>query len=187
MGFGSRKRNGGGPAPPARPGIEPATEPAIEEPKVPISEGPVDGGGAIEAVACAEAVALLEEVRPWCLQDERKHHGRTSSSKATASHMPPPQSAPPPSTGPSLMGTFGSSMAGSVAGSMLGNAMSSGFGGGRSEAAPEATPVVSSQGNAQMCTFESRQFLECMTNTGENLDQCRGFYDAFKMCQSQAR
>jgi len=85
------------------------------------------------------------------------------------------------------MGTFGSSMAGSVAGSMLGNAMSSGFGGGRSEAAPEATPVVSSQGNAQMCTFESRQFLECMTNTGENLDQCRGFYDAFKMCQSQAR
>ena len=38
-----------------------------------------------------------------------------------------------------------------------------------------------------MCTFESRQFLECMTNTNEQLDMCRGFYDAFKMCQQQAQ
>ena len=81
----------------------------------------------------------------------------------------------------------GSSMAGSMAGSMLGNAISgqmSGGGGGQPAAQAPAAPAQAAP--ASVCTFESRQFLECMTNTREDFDQCRGFYDAFKMCQSQA-
>ena len=100
--------------------------------------------------------------------------------------MPPPQAMPPAAGAPSMMGTFGSSMAGSVAGSMLGNAISSSMGGGRHAEAPQvAAPQAAA--SQQMCTFESRQFLECMTNTNEQLDMCRGFYDAFKMCQQQAQ
>merc|ERR1719198_2416991 len=87
------------------------------------------------------------------------------------------------------MGTFGSSMAGSVAGSMLGNAISNSMSGGRTEApaAPAVAPAAVAAPSQMMCTFESRQFLECMTNTGEQLEQCRGFYDAFKMCQGQVQ
>ena len=85
------------------------------------------------------------------------------------------------------MGTFGSSMAGSVAGSMLGNAISGSMSGGGHAPAPQvAAPAAPAGAAPQVCTFESRQFLECMTNTGEQLEQCRGFYDAFKMCQQQA-
>lgn len=76
-------------------------------------------------------------------------------------------------------------MAGSMAGSMLGNAISGSMGGG-GHPAPQA-PAAPMQAPGQgVCTFESRQFLECMTNTREDLEQCRGFYDAFKMCQGQA-
>mmetsp|Transcript_70169 Transcript_70169/g.210872 ORF Transcript_70169/g.210872 Transcript_70169/m.210872 type:complete len:140 (+) Transcript_70169:269-688(+) len=118
-----------------------------------------------------------------------------SSMAAPPQSMPPPQAAAPPqampapAAGPSMMGTFGSSMAGSVAGSMLGNAISSSMSGGRSEApaVQPAAPAAPAAPATAMCTFESRQFLECMTNTGEQLEQCRGFYDAFKMCQAQAQ
>ena len=104
--------------------------------------------------------------------------------RAPSQAMPPPQAMPPAAGGPSMMGTFGSSMAGSVAGSMLGNAISGSISGGGHAPAPQ---VAAPAGAApQVCTRESRQFLECMTNTGEQIDQCRGFYDAFKMCQQQA-
>lgn len=89
-----------------------------------------------------------------------------------------------------LMGTMGASMAGSVAGSMLGNAISNSMSGGSS--APVGQPQVAQgspmpmQAARPLCSFESRQFLQCMTNANDDLEQCRGFYDAFKMCQSQA-
>ena len=85
-----------------------------------------------------------------------------------------------------MMGTFGSSMAGSVAGSMLGNAISGSMSSGSQPAAPAMAAPPQIGGQPAMCTFESQQFLMCMTNTGEQLEQCRGFYDAFKMCQQQA-
>ena len=83
-----------------------------------------------------------------------------------------------------MMGTFGSSMAGSMAGSMLGNAL---MGGGRSEAPAAVGQSPQAPGVAgPVCTFESQQFLQCMTNTYDDLSQCQAFYDAFKQCNAQA-
>jgi len=82
---------------------------------------------------------------------------------------------------------FGSSMAGSLAGQAIGNTM---FGGSSQQAAAPAPAEQAAPGYAPqqqmaapVCSFESRQFLECMTATGENMDQCRQYFDAFKMCQ----
>lgn len=81
---------------------------------------------------------------------------------------------------------FGSSMAGSLAGQAIGNTM---FGGSSAPAAEAAAPAAPQQGYAPqqmaapVCSFESRQFLECMTASGEQMDQCRQYFDAFKMCQ----
>jgi len=82
-----------------------------------------------------------------------------------------------------------SSMAGSMAGSMLGNAL---MGSGRSsEPAPAqvAAPAPGGYGGVPsggpVCMFETRQFLECMSNTADDMSQCSQFYDAFKQCNSQ--
>ena len=95
--------------------------------------------------------------------------------------------APPPMAqgqAPSMMGTFGSSMAGSMAGSMIGNAM---FGGRSSEApAAAAAPVQAPMPSAPVCTFETRQFLECMSQSADNLDYCKSVFDQFKLCQVNA-
>lgn len=85
-----------------------------------------------------------------------------------------------------MMGTFGSSMAGSMAGSMIGNAM---FGGGSSQAAAPA-PQPTGQympPQAPACTFESQQFLACMNQTYDNIDQCKSIFDQFKMCSMHAQ
>jgi len=106
--------------------------------------------------------------------------------------MPPPRAPPaaaaPPaqSAGPGLMGTLGSSMAGSMAGSMIGNAMFSGRSGGEQAPAQVAAPAGGMAPAAPLCQFETQQFLQCMTNTYEDMSQCRQFYDAFKQCNVQA-
>ena len=106
-----------------------------------------------------------------------------------AAPMPPPQprpaAAPPPaqSQGPGLMGTMASSMAGSMAGNMLANSLM----GGRGGEAPATAPEIAAPPVGPACQFESRQFLECMTNTWDNLDQCRPFFDAFKQCNAQVQ
>ena len=107
-----------------------------------------------------------------------------------AAPMPPPQprpsAAPPPaaqSQGPGLMGTMASSMAGSMAGNMLANSLM----GGRGGEAPAAAPEIAAPPVGPACQFESRQFLECMTNTWDNLDQCKPFFDAFKQCNAQVQ
>ena len=84
-----------------------------------------------------------------------------------------------------MMGTFGSSMAGSMAGSMIGNAM---FGGRSSEApATQAAPMPAAPVQAApVCGFETRQFLECMGQSADNLDYCKQVFDQFKLCQVNA-
>ena len=49
-----------------------------------------------------------------------------------------------------------------------------------------AAPAYGQAPAGPVCAFESRNFLECMTATGENMEQCRMYYDAFKMCSAQA-
>lgn len=81
------------------------------------------------------------------------------------------------------------SMGGSMAGSMLGNALM----GGGSSSAPAPTPVAAPapggygapSGGGPVCMFETRQFLECMSNTADDMSECAPFYDAFKQCNSQ--
>ena len=93
----------------------------------------------------------------------------------------------PQAQGPSMMGTFGSSMAGSMAGNMLANTM---FGGRGGETAPApAAPVAGGQpmmAPPPTCQLETHQFLQCMTQSGENMEQCRMMYDSFKLCQAYA-
>jgi len=81
-----------------------------------------------------------------------------------------------------MMGTFGSSMAGSVAGSMIGNAISGSMRGGEAPAAvaPAGQPAAA----PPACAFETQQFLACMAQTGEDMNQCQRIYDQFKMCQT---
>jgi len=89
------------------------------------------------------------------------------------------------SSGPGMMGIMGSSMAGSLAGQAVGSYMFGG--GGSSQQAPpaQAAPVAQGMPAAPACAFETRQFLECMSATGENMEQCRQFYDMFKLCSAQ--
>ena len=52
---------------------------------------------------------------------------------------------------------------------------------------PAAAPEIAAPPVGPACQFESRQFLECMTNTWDNLDQCKPFFDAFKQCNAQVQ
>jgi len=98
----------------------------------------------------------------------------------------PPVAAAP--QGPSMMGMMGSSMAGSMAGSMIGNAVSNSWG----SSAPAAGQAPAPAGTAPMmpagptCSFETQQFVQCMSQTADNMDYCRGVFDQFKLCQTQA-
>ena len=87
-----------------------------------------------------------------------------------------------------MMGTMASSMAGSMAGSVIGhgiaNTMFSGSGGGHAPAVEGSAPQPMAQMPA--CQFETQQFLQCMTQTADNMDYCRGVFDNFKLCQTQA-
>ena len=53
-------------------------------------------------------------------------------------------------------------------------------------AAPPAAGLTPATGAQPVCTFETRQFLECMTATSDNMDYCRGVFDQFKLCQANA-
>ena len=76
-------------------------------------------------------------------------------------------------------------MAGSVVGHGISNAM---FGGNNQQA---AAPVAGAAPAAGLpppapCMFETQQFLQCMTQTGDQMDYCKGVFDQFKMCQVSA-
>lgn len=77
---------------------------------------------------------------------------------------------------------MGSSMAGSMAGSMIGNAVSNSWG----SSAPAAGQAPAPAGTAPMmpagptCSFETQQFVQCMSQTADNMDYCRGVFDQFK-------
>ena len=90
-----------------------------------------------------------------------------------------------------MMGTFGSSMAGSMAGSMIGNTLFGGGGGAPAPAAVEAAPAPAGYTPAPpmgpTCAMESRHFLECMSQANDDMNYCRQYYDAFKMCSSQSQ
>ena len=76
-------------------------------------------------------------------------------------------------------------MAGSVIGHGVSNAM---FGGPGQAAAPPAeggAPAAGLQAPAA-CMFETQQFLQCMTQTADNMEYCKGVFDQFKMCQVSA-
>ena len=81
------------------------------------------------------------------------------------------------------MGTFGSSMAGSMAGSMIGHTL---FGGSRSEAPAEVAQGSAPASSGPVCTLESNQFLQCMSNTHDDMNQCQAFFDLFKQCNAAA-
>ena len=84
---------------------------------------------------------------------------------------------------------MGSSMAGSMAGSVIGHGISNAmFGGGNQAQQPAqvAAPGVAPQAPPAPCMFETSQFLQCMAQTQDNMDYCRGVFDQFKMCQASA-
>mmetsp|Transcript_37494 Transcript_37494/g.82477 ORF Transcript_37494/g.82477 Transcript_37494/m.82477 type:complete len:178 (-) Transcript_37494:390-923(-) len=112
-------------------------------------------------------------------------------SNASTHHAPPPAhqphtaSAPPAaqSSGPGLMGTFASSAAGSVAGSMIANTL---FGGSRTpEAAKQEAMAPPTSSGTPVCTYESQQFLQCMSMNNDDLNQCQQLFDAYKHCSAQ--
>lgn len=86
---------------------------------------------------------------------------------------------------PSMMGTFGSSMAGSMAGSMIGNAVMGGMRGG-GEAPVAAAPAAPGVMPSAPCQLETQSFLQCMSATSDNMEYCKQMFDTFKLCQMQA-
>jgi len=74
-----------------------------------------------------------------------------------------------------------------MAGSMIGNTL---FGGGGGQApapvAEAAPPAGYAPAAGPVCAFESRQFLECMSQVNDDMNYCRQYYDSFKMCSSQS-
>jgi hypothetical protein len=103
----------------------------------------------------------------------------TSQHPATA--MPPAQQ----SAGPGMMGTFASSAAGSMAGSMIGHSLFGGRGGEAPAPALESARAAAPP-SGLVCDFENKQFLQCMSNTQDNFEQCTAFFDMFKQCNAQA-
>jgi len=86
-----------------------------------------------------------------------------------------------------MMGMMGSSMVGSVAGSVVGHGISNAmFGGGNSQPAAPAVAGAPPAPTPAPCQFESMQFLQCMSQTADNLDYCRGVFDQYKLCSTQA-
>ena len=97
--------------------------------------------------------------------------------------------------GMGMMGTMASSMAGSMAGSMIGHSLSGMMSGGAPAAQPAAaqqpTPAQawaqspqygSPPSTVDPCMMQHKEFMMCMSSTGDNLDQCRHLFDAFKSC-----
>ena len=100
---------------------------------------------------------------------------------------PPPPMHQPQYQAPSMMGTMASSMAGSMAGSVIGHGVSNAMFGHGNSAQP-AAPVAGTPPPAMPapCQFETQQFLQCMSQTADNMDYCRGIFDQFKLCNAQA-
>ena len=90
-----------------------------------------------------------------------------------------------------MMGMMGSSMAGSMAGSVIGHGISNAMFGGGSAPAPAAVeggaPPAGAIPAAPACQFETSQFLQCMSQTADNMDYCRQVFDQFKMCNMNAQ
>ena len=83
-----------------------------------------------------------------------------------------------------MMGTMASSMAGSMAGSMIGHSLS----GMMSGSAPAAQPAAAQQPTPAQAWAQSPQYgapPSTVDPTGDNLDQCRHLFDAFKSCNLQ--
>ena len=87
-----------------------------------------------------------------------------------------------------MMGMMGSSMAGSMAGSVIGHGISNAMFGGNNHAQPAPVDGAAPQAmpSAPVCQFETQQFLQCMSQSAENMDYCKGVFDQFKMCQLSA-
>ena len=87
-----------------------------------------------------------------------------------------------------MMGMMGSSMAGSMAGSVIGHGISNAMFGGNNQGqpAPVAGAPPAAMPAAPVCQFETQQFLQCMSQSAENMDYCKGVFDQFKLCQGQA-
>jgi len=94
------------------------------------------------------------------------------------------------------MGTMATSMAGSMAGSMIGNSMSNMMSGSSSQPEPVPAPAQQPQAWTQApqsgqapsidaCQMQHKEFMMCMSSTGDNLDECRHLFDAFKSCNMQ--
>jgi hypothetical protein len=103
---------------------------------------------------------------------------------------PPPAPAYGQPQAPSMMATMGSSMAGSMAGSVIGHGIANSMFGGSGHSQPaavegQAPPQMAPQ--PAMCQFETQQFLQCMTQTADNMDYCRQVFDQFKMCNMNAQ
>ena len=85
---------------------------------------------------------------------------------------------------------MGSSMMGSMAGSVIGHGIANsmfGGGGGHAPAAVEGgVPPAGLPPSAPVCQFETSQFLQCMSQTADNMDYCKGVFDQFKLCQANA-
>mmetsp|Transcript_24477 Transcript_24477/g.68611 ORF Transcript_24477/g.68611 Transcript_24477/m.68611 type:complete len:148 (-) Transcript_24477:723-1166(-) len=142
----------------------------------------------------------LVMLSPWLSHESPDRHtlflfavGSTPQVQKPAPPMPPAQHQPamppaqPQAAGPGLMGTFASSAAGSMAGSMIGNSLFGGRGGeAPQQTAPQSAPAVASSAGPA-CDFESKQFLQCMSNTQENFEQCTAFFDMFKQCNAQVQ
>ena len=129
----------------------------------------------------------------------RQANATPSQAGAPATYQagaPPMQ---PASQGMGMMGTMATSMAGSMAGSMMGNAMS-GMMSGSSTApaeqppqAPQAPQVPQAWTQAPQygaahavdpCQLQHKEFMMYMSSTGDNLDQCRHLFDAYKSCNN---
>ena len=193
MGFAKSKRGGAAPAPRAPPPARPAAPPpgtpyALHPATSPAHPDPALRPPARSTLADTPSAALWQ-LAPWLRLRRQPPRLRRAPGRATPSNpccfscAAPAFRHPAPPVCTGLMGTFGSSMAGSMAGSMIGNTL---FGGGGGQApapvAEAAPPAGYAPAAGPVCAFESRQFLECMSQVNDDMNYCRQYYDSFKMC-----
>eukprot|EP00164_Ancoracysta_twista_P004095 GFYU01005499.1.p2 GENE.GFYU01005499.1~~GFYU01005499.1.p2 ORF type:complete len:111 (-),score=40.73 GFYU01005499.1:216-548(-) len=102
------------------------------------------------------------------------------------------------SAAPSMMQTFGSSMAGSIAGNAIYSAFSGGRGGEQQAPPPQEqagqaqAPYYAPTSNGQSfepqqgdaCYFESKQFADCMKQTNNDVNQCQYLFESLRQCQA---
>jgi len=163
---------------------------------------PTRSASTIARAPAPTSAARPPAARPQASAPPASTASRAAPPAAAGAHAPAPQQ---PGMLSQIAATAGGVAVGHVVGSGISHAMFGGHGGQQAESAPAPAPApaggeqpsymgsnsyynqdqgsYAASGDAGVCSTESREFYECLTNTNGNMEACKYFLQRFNECK----